>query len=520
MPFVDVNTDNCLDIVNTPLRQLDNIETCKQRNDYSQLESASDSGVNSVSDGETEILLANQNGKKRQLSSKLEKSKRYPKRLALWFTRTQFQELNIEKVIKEHLKGDAVLIYYKNNGILNGEARGILIEILASCMIKININPTFEEFQIVSKKLCELFPTETEATYVYEPFANGPKQKNIGGKLADKVRNIKSMLRRLGALNPANYHKYSNSTQNENDENEPDTNTSKINEDKVQAAIRWLKISREPWTDVLNNWDLTYDIRQKTLLDPKGGGDKPLSVTDYFSEWEVLSLPQGYTLLDRDFKKKYPDKDLALLLEWEIFIPLLKQLLKAEVKDSYGKAQLKKLDELDDANSVTAVILHLLPHLVPPRQLQKLDSGEKIKANIAEARDAFVFHVTVPGDINPAIQRRRAVALKLKTRVQPFVLLVGPTVEQYEICYVIIDEVKYQFNNVLKAFDQCFKAIQVLMTEYSYEARGVWLFIQQALYRISTRYDKKNSNVSALVKTFEALRTKIANETDNEQTPH
>jgi len=52
--------------------------------------------------------------------------------------------------------------------------------------------------------------------------------------------------------------------------------------------------------------------------------------------------------LDRDFKKKYPDKDLALLLEWEIFIPLLKQLLKAEVKDSYGKTQLKKLEKLND----------------------------------------------------------------------------------------------------------------------------------------------------------------------------
>lgn len=107
-------------------------------------------------------------------------------------------------------------------------------------------------------------------------------------------------------------------------------------------------------------------------------------------------------------------------------------------------------------------------------------------------------------------------ALKLKTRVQPFVLLVGPTVEQYETCYLIIDEVKYQFNNILKAFDQCFKATQVLMTEYSYEARGTWLFVQQALYGISTRYDKKNSTVSALVKTFEALHKKIINE--NEET--
>lgn len=50
---------------------------------------------------------------------------------------------NIEKEIKEHLKGDAVLIYYKNNGILNGEARGILVEISASCMIKIIIKYVF-----------------------------------------------------------------------------------------------------------------------------------------------------------------------------------------------------------------------------------------------------------------------------------------------------------------------------------------------------------------------------------------
>jgi len=56
---------------------------------------------------------------------------------------------------------------------------------------------------------------------VYAPFANGPNQKNIEGKLADKVKNIKSMLRRLGALNPANYHRHSDST--DNDENQPST---------------------------------------------------------------------------------------------------------------------------------------------------------------------------------------------------------------------------------------------------------------------------------------------------------
>lgn len=146
----------------------------QQSNDSFQSESTSESGVNSVNDYEIEVSPT-KNRKKRHLSSKLQ-SKRYPKRLALWFTRRQFEELvsklhtkykmtnviitilylvihliyihlihfqnifqDIEKEIEKHLKGDAVLIYYKNNGILNGEARGVLVDILASCMIKINI---------------------------------------------------------------------------------------------------------------------------------------------------------------------------------------------------------------------------------------------------------------------------------------------------------------------------------------------------------------------------------------------
>lgn len=60
-------------------------------------------------------------------------------------------------------------------------------------------------------------------------------------------------------------------------------------------------------------------------------------------------------------------------------------------------------------------------------------------------------------------------------------------------------------NTDLTAFDVCFKAIHSLNVEYSYEAKGAWLFVQQALYGISTRYDKKNSAVAALVKSFQAL---------------
>jgi len=56
------------------------------------LESTSDS-INSISNSKTKISLTYQNEKKRQLTSKLQKLKQYPKKLALWITRTQFEEL-------------------------------------------------------------------------------------------------------------------------------------------------------------------------------------------------------------------------------------------------------------------------------------------------------------------------------------------------------------------------------------------------------------------------------------------
>lgn len=65
-------------------------ETYKQRIDNS--ESASDSV--SVSDCETITLVPHQNEKKRQLST-VQKIKQYSKKRALWFTRTQFEELVI-----------------------------------------------------------------------------------------------------------------------------------------------------------------------------------------------------------------------------------------------------------------------------------------------------------------------------------------------------------------------------------------------------------------------------------------
>ncbi|XP_077271530.1 uncharacterized protein LOC143902471 isoform X2 [Temnothorax americanus] len=456
------------------------------------------SNLNSPSDSDVEAVRERDTSKRSQQD--IEKENRTPKRLCQWFAKTQYQNLNLEQILQEHIKGDAILFYYKQHGFLNAEARGILLDIVANYMLKINKKPSSYEFGFVSKKICEVFPTEAEDTYYYLPFTNGPSQKNAAGKLVDKVRNTKSLLKKLGVAYPSRQD-------DENDSEEPEGRSSiEENDETVEIAVRWLKISREPWPDILRNWEITYDFRQKILVDNKTDTGAPLPISDYYEEWEVLSLPQGYTLLELDFRKKYPEKDSVLVFAWERYMPVLKQLMKAEIKDIYGKKLLKKLnDEKLSLESASALTLFLLPHMIPPRDKIKCHSGEKLKANVTEARNAFILQASVPGDLIPAIKRRQEVALKLNKRVQPFIAVVGASVEKFDTCYVVIDNIKYKFNSIVKAFDVCFKAIHSLNTEYSYEAKGAWLFVQQALYGISTPYDKKNSAVAALVKSFQAV---------------
>ncbi|XP_032680381.1 uncharacterized protein LOC116848416 isoform X2 [Odontomachus brunneus] len=373
-----------------------------------------------------------------------------PKKFCRWETKQQYENVNLKKILQEHIKDEAVLFYYKQHGLLNGKARGILLDIVANHMLKISIRPSRDAFALVSRKICQLFPTETEDTYYFKPYTNGPYQKNAAGKLVDKVRNTKTLLRKLS---DTHFVCHSVKRDNQNDSEDSEDEPSSEDNENVEIAIRWLKISREPWPEVMKHWEITYDFRQRTLLKKSSVKDAPFPICDYYNEWEILSLPQGYTLNQLIF----------------------------------------------------SLTLYLLPYMIPPKDQIKCDSGEKLKANISEAWNAFMLHANVPGDLIPAIDRRQKVAKKLKKRVQPFVAIVGPSVKEFTSCYVVIDNIKYKFDSIVKAFDVCFKAIHSLNTEYSYEAKEAWLFVQQALYGIYTSYDKKNSAVAALVKSFQVL---------------
>lgn len=77
-------------------------------------------------------------------------------------------------------------------------------------------------------------------------------------------------------------------------------------------------------------------------------------------------------------------------------------------------------------------------------------------------------------------------------------VLVGNLKKEFD-CYVYINEINYKVENATKAIDICFKASQVLNAKYSEESLLPWTFIQQFIYEITTKYDKRSAAISALI---------------------
>lgn len=93
-----------------------------------------------------------------------------------------------------------------------------------------------------------------------------------------------------------------------------------------------------------------------------------------------------------------------------------------------------------------------------------------------------------------AKRRKRENAAKLKGTVQPYIIIVGPQFTEIEAFYIIIDDVMYKMENILKAVDILYKIFQVLNVKYPTGCEQVWLFIQQYVYERTTQWDKNDKS--------------------------
>lgn len=103
------------------------------------------------------------------------------------------------------------------------------------------------------------------------------------------------------------------------------------------------------------------------------------------------------------------------------------------------------------------------------------------------------------------IKERREKLSNFKLTLQPQAIIIGPSETDITNSLVIVDTIQYKVESPLKAIDIAFKCIHALHAEYPKESEQVFLFLQKVIYNINTKYDKKYSAVSTLIKEYESF---------------
>lgn len=86
--------------------------------------------------------------------------------------------------------------------------------------------------------------------------------------------------------------------------------------------------------------------------------------------------------------------------------------------------------------------------------------------------------------------------------MQPFIIVEGSSLTEVNKSYIIVDQIRYEFENVKQAFDVLFKIYHVMNAKYPPQAEHIWYIIQKCFYEISTKFDK---TIPYIVEYFDVI---------------
>ena len=90
--------------------------------------------------------------------------------------------------------------------------------------------------------------------------------------------------------------------------------------------------------------------------------------------------------------------------------------------------------------------------------------------------------------------------------LQPYIVVVGPTLSSIQEIHVMVDEIKYEVQSFFKAVDLCFKCFHFFNAKYPKQSEPVWLLLQKALYQLKTKWDRKITKVTTAIKHLSEIR--------------
>lgn len=123
-----------------------------------------------------------------------------------------------------------------------------------------------------------------------------------------------------------------------------------INEDvefdaDIKECTEWLQQNIAPWGDVLEKWHKTYEIRMNELDKLK---DKNLA--KIFDNWPLFKHPQGYELIDMDFKIMNMTKVELNIDIWMKFFKVIREQQPLNSKDSNVQLMMQHMEDINITN--------------------------------------------------------------------------------------------------------------------------------------------------------------------------
>ncbi|XP_055371751.1 uncharacterized protein LOC129618858 [Condylostylus longicornis] len=357
----------------------------------------------------------------------------------------------------------------------------------------LNVDPYMnirkEDFERLASYIVKAFPNESKDSY-YTKYSTG---RLASGKLYDAYTNAKTKLAKKGLIHRRSRSKSLSSTCTESTLVSP----IHLNLDNDQSTI--LEIVEEisaasTISDELRcKWEITFDHRCMLL-------EKDTPTSEYIDKFSVLKSGAGYELLVLDAEKRYGTKIVPKITEKNIQLIINEAHLSRNLKT---KEILKALENETDDSKRKCWALLILPYVIPVSNIKRKLSTKLYRPSKIEAQEAFIAHYKSIPEADHAERQYINQCRKVKVNIQPKIVFIG---ENIDLTWVLVSHVKYCFKNPLEAVTACFSVFMGLNIQYPPECKRIWYFVQNYIYKITTKYDKDDAVLKTLALDLEFLQ--------------
>ncbi|KAK9680282.1 hypothetical protein QE152_g39241 [Popillia japonica] len=152
-------------------------------------------------------------------------------------------------------------------------------------------------------------------------------------------------------------------------------------------------------------------------------------------------------------------------------------IVKKQQEKSLELLNLLSAEVVEDARTV--IQFYILANFLPPRARIQKKKGYNWKPSTEESKESFIHRVNTVSEVHISIDKKREKATKYGVTVQPYVLAVGPDLNNIISSYLVIDRNVYKFtiiHNQATLFHKAVKIIEgdkISITEVSTEINNL-----------------------------------------------